>query len=62
MSAKIQAATNIEVDFSDCQVPIHDPATVALKFAAIEHEVREQLDSFGAELGSVGMLAGAMDA
>lgn len=62
VSAKIQAATGIEVDFSDCQVPIHDPATVPLKFAAIEHEVREQLDSFGAELGSVGALAGAVDA
>lgn len=62
VSAKIQTATGLEVDFSDCRVPMHDPAAIPMNFAAIERDVREQLDSFGAELGSLGVLAGAVDA
>ena len=50
VSAKIAADTGLELDFSDCKPSNHDPASVAVNFAALEEEVRERLDDFGAEL------------
>ena len=48
--AKISADTGLELDFSDCKPPNHDPASIAVNFAALEEEVRNLLDDFGAEL------------
>lgn len=48
--AKISADTGLELDFSDCKPPNHDTASIAVNFAALEEEVRERLDAFGAEL------------
>jgi hypothetical protein len=62
VSAKILTATDLEIDFSDCRVPMHAPAAVRVDFAAVERDVRERLDAFGAELGSPGVLADPVDA
>jgi hypothetical protein len=50
--AKISADAGLDLDFSDCKPPNHDTASIAVNFAALEEEVRERLDAFGAELGA----------
>jgi hypothetical protein len=52
VSAQILADTGLGVDFSGCRVPRHDTTAVSLDFAAIECDVRDRLDAYGAELGS----------
>jgi hypothetical protein len=62
VTAKILADTGLEVDFSDCRVPIRDTGRVCLDFAAVERAVRDRLDAFGAELGSGQWSADALGA
>ncbi|MBW4050336.1 MAG: hypothetical protein HIU85_02580 [Proteobacteria bacterium] len=50
MHARIRADVGLSIDFDDCKVPSHDPARVAVDFAAVERDVRERLASFGADL------------
>ncbi|HEX5462685.1 MAG TPA: hypothetical protein VFX20_22165 [Steroidobacteraceae bacterium] len=58
VSAKILTATGLEIDFSDCRVPIRDPAEVCVDFAAVERDVRQRLNTFGADLASPAVMAG----
>ncbi len=62
VTAKILADTGLEIDFSDCKVPIRDTSRVCLDFAAVERDVRGRLDAFGAELGSGRWSADALGA
>jgi hypothetical protein len=48
--ARLLADIGIDVDFDDCRVPSHDPARVAVDFAAVEWDVRERLAWCGADL------------
>jgi hypothetical protein len=52
VSARIRADSGLALDFSDCTVPRHEAAAVAIDFGAVEEEVRECLAGFGAELGA----------
>ena len=48
--AVVLGGTGLAVDFSDCRVSRHEIADLALDFAGIEADVRQQLTDFGADL------------
>ncbi len=48
--ARILADVGLRIDFDDCRVPSHDPALLAVDFAAVERDVRERLAACGADL------------
>ncbi len=49
MRARILADVDLNIDFDDCRVPYHDPASVALDFAGVERDVRQSLLSCAAD-------------
>lgn len=48
--SRILADVGLSIDFNDCRVPSHDPALSPVDFADLEHDVRLDLHSCGADL------------
>ncbi|MGH8181851.1 MAG: hypothetical protein ACRETR_12840, partial [Steroidobacteraceae bacterium] len=47
---RILADVGLRVDFDDCRVPSHDPGLVAVDCATVEHDVKLDLLSCGADI------------
>jgi hypothetical protein len=50
---RIMADVGLGIDFEDCRVPSRDPGLVSLDFATLEHDVKLDLLSYGADIAPV---------
>ena len=58
--ARILADVGLSIDFDDCRLPTHNPATVPVDFPAVERDVRVRLLSCGTDLAPIPLSACAV--